>query len=318
MMRQLSPLRVARRPDFEALDLQKLPEDAPTRTEDGRPWVRWAKQGEYSGWYAVGSRKPQRGGTPTFWEALFLVACECAGGTFDQVHCCGRSVLALGGLGVTMRSGYAQLLLHCCLLANPARYVEVMAPLLQASGAYTRATTKSPSGVALYQDGEALLTEEKLRHAVMLGSDSLTWTNKQKDQARLWVSCCSELLRDETMDKAQMTFLQEVAPALVTEETLAAIKWPRSGARDWWQYTPQLRAVWALAFVLALEDERQTERLIVDAVEGVKNTPDAPMGMEHVLERMRSDVRDPSYDEPFRARFDLADRLLMDMLRVPT
>jgi len=303
------------RPDFDALDVD-LPEGAPTRTEDGKAWVRWTKYGSYSGWYASGSRKPRIVGRPTFWEAVFSVACECAGGTVDQAHCCGRGVLALGGLGVTMRSGYAQLLLHCCLLANPARYVEVMAPAIQASGAYTKVTDKSLSGVALCSRGKYAMDEAQLRAIVMAGSDSIKWTTLQKTRAKVWVSCCSQLLRDEAMDKAQLNFIEEVTPNLITDATKTAIKWPRNGPRDWWQYTHSQQMLWALALVLALDDEEQTERLMTNAVAAQQADQDAPLGSEHVLQRVNLEIQEPEYENMFRMRCLTAGRLLSAYMQV--
>jgi hypothetical protein len=315
-LHKLSPLRVAVRPDFDTIDVA-LPENAPTRTEDGRPWVRWAKQGDYSGWYAVGSRKPQRVGTPSFWDAVFLVACECAGGTFDQVHCCGRGVLALGALGVTMRSGYAQLLLHCCLMANPARFVEIMSPVVLACGAYTKATENSPSGVALCALGKYAMNEAQMRALVTAGSDSMAWTRQQQARAKVWVSCCSQLLRDESMDKAQLSFLQEVSAALLTDTTRETLKWPRDGRNDgWWQYTKSQQMLWALALVMSLYDEEQTERLIVDSKQFLQQQPDAPLGSEYVLAEIGNQVQDVSYEDTFRSRCELAMRLLSEMMEV--
>jgi hypothetical protein len=314
-LHKVSPLRVSVRPDFDALDVT-LPEGAPTRTEDGKAWVRWVRYGSYSGYYAAGSRKPRFAGRPTFWEAVYSVACECAGGTVDQAHCCGRGVLALGGLGVTMRSGYAQLLLHCCLLANPARYVEVMAPAIQLNGAYTKVTETSPSGVALCQRGKYAMSEDQLRSLILGGSDSVKWTSRQKDRARVWVSCCSQLLRDEAMDKAQLSFIEEVTPALITEATKVAIKWPRNGPRDWWQYTHSQQMLWALALVLALDDEQQTERLMVGAVAALTAQPDAPLGSEDVLRRVNLEIQEPEYENMFRMRCLTAGRLLSAHMQV--
>lgn len=316
-LHRLSPLRVSVRPDFDTLDVT-LPEGAPTRTEDGKAWVRWAKYGSYSGWYAAGSRKPRFVGRPTFWEAVFSVACECAGGTVDQAHCCGRGVLALGGLGVTMRSGYAQLLLHCCLLANPGRFLEVMAPVIYECGAYIKVTDKSASGVALCSLGRLAMVEDDMRAIITAGSDSHQWTTAQKARAKTWVSCCSQLLRDENMDKAQMSFMEEVMPALMTDATKAAVKWPRNGngPRDWWQYTHSQQMLWALALVLALEDEEATERLMVAAVAAQAADSEAPMGSEYVLQQVNLEIQEPHYDNMFRTRCLTAGRLLSGYMQV--
>jgi hypothetical protein len=317
----MKPYRVSVRPDlddltvFDSIDVA-LPEGAPTKTPDGKPWVRWAKYGSYSGWYAAGSRRPVMGtGRPTFWQAVFSVACACAGGNIDQAHSCGRGVLALGGLGVTLRSGYAQLLLHSCLIAAPTRYIEIMAPVLHATGAFTKATDRSPSGIALVDaDGHVLVTDEQLRHVVALGSDSSKWTKPQKDRARLWVSCCSELLRDERMDRAQLTFAEEVMPALLTDETKSALRWPSKGMRDTWQYTPEQQLLWGIALVLGLEDEEATERLMLEAL--AQAVAPGEFSAEAILRRVRMHVGDPSYDGMFQTRCAGALSMLARLMRV--
>lgn len=309
-------LRVAPRPDFEALEVP-VAEDAPTRTADGRPWVRWAKYGSYSGWYAVGSRAADSPDQRTFWKTTFAVACACAGGTLDQVHCCGRGILALGGLGVTLRSGYAQLLLHTCLLASPERFVEVMAPAFYGASVFTRQDDLSPSGVAIATlTGKPLVTDAELREVVMLGATGTEkWTEAQKRRARLWVSCCSELLRDDRMDRAQLSFAEEVMPALLTEATKVAMKWPRHGARDFWQYTIEQQMLWALALVLALEDEIATEALLCMA-RGDMETERAYDATTMLAQIQYGIVRYAGFDDVFRARCINAMNLLGKHLNV--
>jgi hypothetical protein len=307
-----SPLRVSVRPDFDALD---VPTDGPARTPDGRAWVRWAKYGSHSGWYAVGARKPKLSGQPKFWEAVFSVACACAGGNVDQAHCCGRGILALGGLGVTMRSGYAQLLLHCCLLKNPVRYVEIMAPVIGTTLSYTKASEQSPSGVAFHDSmGGPWWTEADLRNLVTLGSDGTKWTKPQKERAKTWVSCCSRLLRDEAMDAAQQSFAEEVMPSLLTEETLTLIKWPRTALLSWSQYTEDQQMLWALALVLALEDEHETERLMVASLEIAQGTEG--FFAKSMLKALVIQIQSLDYDEAFRHRCLLAISLLTKLMRV--
>jgi hypothetical protein len=307
----MTPLHVSARPDFDALDVSS--DEGPARTEDGRAWVRWAKTGAFSGWYAVGARKPKLVGRPTFWGAVHAVACACAGGNVDQAHCCGRGVLALGGLGVTMRSGYAQLLLHCCLLANPARYVEVMAPVIRETGIYTKKTEKSPSGVALCTHGKYAMNESQMRSLVMMDSDSITWTTSQKKRAKVWVACCSELLRDEAMDVAQHAFAEQVMPAILTDTTKEAIKWPK-GPRDAWQYTHEQQMLWALSLVMALEDEHDTATLVCAARDG--EPLEDPLAAAAVLRNMQREVQDPHYGDMFRNRFVTAMALLAPLMQV--
>jgi hypothetical protein len=304
--------RVAVRPDFDALDVS-APKDAPQRTSDGKPWVRWTKRGDYSGWYAEGSRKPALEGKRQFWDAVFAVACACAGGNVDQAHACGRGILSLGGLGVTARSGFAQALLHHCLVTNPTRYVEVMAPVLHATGVFTKITDRSPSGVAFVDpSGRMLLTEKEIRKVVTLGSDS-KWTGPQKDRAQTWVSCCSELLRDERMDRAQLAFAEEVLPVLLTERTKESINWGRHGARDYFSYTREQQALWALALVMALDDEKATESLL-----GWAHTMTLKDGgvyaAEDALKHVPSLVLRPEFEPAFRERFRTAYVVILSLL----
>jgi hypothetical protein len=311
------PYRIAVRPDwndesaFELPDFD-VPEDAPARTKDGEPWTRWGGYGSYSGWYAIGSREPEVSARPTFWQAVFHVACKVTGGNLDQAHCCGKGVMSLGGLGVTLRSGFAQILLHECLLTNPERFVEVMAPLLYETGVYTKMCDKSPSGVALCDHkGHPVLTEEAMREIVMLGSDGLKWTRRQKDRARLWVTCCSKLLRDARMDEAQAAFAEEMMPALLTERTREQMRWPRHGMRDAWQYTHEQQALWALTLILALEDDEQTEHLVLDCV---RHEPrDAPGDLNGMRVKVPTDS---TYTGTFQTRFLGALPQLEELFRI--
>ena len=311
------PYRVAIRPDFDdefAFELPDfdVPDNAPARTKDGEPWTRWGGYGSYSGWYAIGSREPQLDGRPTFWQATFHVACDVTGGNLDQSHCCGRGVLSLGGLGVTMISGFAQILLHECLMLNPERFIEVMAPVIYETGTYTKPSDKSPSGVALCShDGKLILSDEKMRAVVMLDSDGVKWNKHQKSRARLWVTCCSKLLRDERMDEAQSAFAEEMMPALLTHATKAQIRWPRHGMRDAWQYTHEQQVLWALTLILGLEDDEQTEHLIRACVRS------EPRDAEGDLKTMKVQIGlDPTFTGTFQARFIRALPKLEKLFRI--
>jgi hypothetical protein len=264
-------------PDFE------LPADAPTRTKDGEPWTRWGHYGSYEGWYAIGGRRVEIEGRPSFWDATFYVACLATGGNFDQAHCCGRGILSLGGLGVTIHSGFAQILLHQCLLTDPERYLQTMAPVLYATGAYTKRTEKADTGIALVDSkGKLLLTEKRLREVVMLGSDGTKWNDRQKKRARLWVTCCSKLLRDARMDEAQAAFAEHVMPAMLTERTKEIVRWPRNGTRDSWQYTHEQQALWASVMVMGLADPEETERMVETCVIGEGRFPDATQSLLNI------------------------------------
>lgn len=305
-MSSVSPLS---RPVFEALDVRA---DGPARTKGGRAWARWAKHGAYSGWYAVGARPPRLSGHPGFWEAVFSVACACAGSNVDQVHCCGEGILSLGGLGVTVRSGYAQLLLHCCLLHSPARYVEVMAPVMYETGVYPKPSTKSPSGVGLYySDGHPV---QSLRSVICEGSDGEHWSERQKKRAQLWVSSCSELLRDETMDAAQHAFVAQVMPWFLSAPMKASILWPPDAPTDWWQYTRELQMLWALTLILAsLGNESEAERLVGAARECEDGSEDSALA---ILRRMQILVHDGTYPDTLRDLCVKATAMLAPLLGV--
>lgn len=268
-------------PTFEA------PEDAPTRTKDGEPWTRWGHAGNYEGWYAIGSRPVEdvmEKGRPSFWEATFYAACQWTGGNLDQAHCCGPGILSLGGLGVTLKSGFAQVLLHQCLLTDPERYLQTMAPVLYATGVYTKRTDKVDAGIALVDSkGKRIDTEKRIRDAVTLGSDGTKWNDRQKKRAQVWVTCCSKLLRDARMDAAQAAFAEHVLPALLTAATREMLCWPRrNGMRDSWQYTQEQQALWATALIMGLEDAEHTETVLRGCVVGEGRFPDAEASLGNV------------------------------------
>jgi len=267
---------------FELPDFQS-PADAPTRTKDGEPWTRWGHYGSYEGWYAAGSRSVGKQGRPAFWDATFYVACLATGGSLDQAHCCGSGILSLGGLGVTLRSGFAQILLHQCLLTDPERYMQTMAPVLYETGTYTKRTEKADTGIALVDSqGRLVLTEKRLRDVVMLGSDGTKWSERQKKRARIWVTCCSKLLRDARMDEAQGAFAEHVMPAMLTERTKEIVRWPRNGMRDSWQYTQEQQALWASVMIMGLADPEETERMVETCVVGEGRFPDAAQSLLNI------------------------------------
>ena len=231
---------------FDQLRPIPTPEGTPDRTPEGRPWVSWVKKDGYQGWRA-GARAVTSDGR--FWDSVLSIAGAYFGTHADDVHCLGQGILSVGVLGVTLESGYAERLLQQCLLTDPIRFVNVMAPIL-ATGARMKPSDRSPSGVALVgPEGRPLLSARDLRDLVLLGSDSLTWTNAQKSRARLWVSSVSELLRDTSMDRAQRDFASEILPTLLPKEIQHALRWP-GHTEDTWMYTKELQAAWAFAMVL--------------------------------------------------------------------
>lgn len=236
------------------------------RRDDGRPWVSWvtseakADGGTDAGWFASGTRAPASIQATGFWAAIVRTGAVCAGANLDQAHIVGRGNLALGALGVTMRGclgvpnemfGFAPMLLQQCLIRNPMRFVEVMAPVIHHSGMYPKATRE---GVSIVHYG-----------LLFLDRDGKGWTKAEKDAAHLWVECCSRLLRDQTMDAAQVEFARRALPLLLEPMTAAVIRWPSSGVDLWWSYTREQQLVWALAFLLMMRNREAGTILIEHA-----------------------------------------------------
>ncbi len=245
---------------FDQLRPIPPPAGTPDRTPEGRPWVSWVKKDGYQGWRA-GTRPVTSDGR--FWDSVLSIAGAYFGTHADDVHCLGDGILSVGVLGVTLESGYAERLLQQCLLTDPIRFVNVMAPIL-ATGARMKPSDKRASGVALAgPEGRPLLLPAELRALVLLGSDSATWTNAQKSRARLWVSSVSELLRDTSMDRAQRDFASEILPGLLPKKIQHALRWP-GHTEDTWMYTKELQAAWAFAMVLVAAGDSAVD--LLDAV----------------------------------------------------
>jgi len=254
---------------------------APGRRPDGEPWVRWGRSGDYSGWYAIGTRVPeQRQGLP-FWQSVVVAVAALSGRRLDAAHALGPAILEMGALGVTLADGDAQLLLHRCLLAAPAWYTEVMAELFHLSGFYTKERGRSPDGgtfrvgpIAVLCDhtGHALLSEDELRRLVMLGSGSLRWTKAEKDRSRVWVAAVSKLLRHEAMDAVQAGVASELLPRLVPPRVLTSISWSGDPGAEW-QYTPERQLLWAYAMVRAALGDREMRELESEREEATVQIP---------------------------------------------
>lgn len=218
-----------------------LPGDAPGRTEDGAIWVRWANVGTYAGWYAVGTRAPrqtgkQLPGKSDFWVRVYALAAEVGNGNVDAVHAVGPGILSVGGLGVTAASGYAQALLKVCLEEQPSRWLECMAPVMFEARVLPAAS--SP---------------EELEAAIR-GS---------KDREKLWVECCSHMLRDERFDAAQVKFLQRISADVLGPELVKQMGFTGNPSPMW---SHEQRALWALAVVVSLADTALATKVIGDAL----------------------------------------------------
>ena len=234
----------------------------PSRTADGDPWVRWIAPG----WCAVGGRAPVVK-LWKFWDVVTVMIAALGGGTLDRVHTSEEGILACGALGVTVASGYVQELLRMCLVAEPERFVEVMAPLAFETGVYVGRSKRTEEATFFSREGQAITTPSALRQLIML--DPLGWKNPNtKERARLWVNTVSKLLRDERMDAVQTELSKKILPTLLRPGVAAAIRWPEGGPGAEWQYTKEQQALWALALVIAHlegQGERLCATLIADA-----------------------------------------------------
>ena len=220
------------------------------RTPDGKPWVRWEKRKDSAGWFTPGTRR--LGGPSVFWKITLNAASKALGTFVDGAHCVGLPILSMGALGITVASGYGQLLLRECLVCEPEVFLNTMAPVL-ATGARIKSTGKSPSGVALVDsNGQLALTVTEIGEVIRLGCGWNKWTRQAERHARIWVTSVSALLRDERMDRAQQKFASIVLPTLLSDRVALGLRWPRDGAEGTWQYTRERQVLWAFAMVLGI------------------------------------------------------------------
>lgn len=240
-----SPYRVAGLVD----DPFDLPGDAPGRTDHGDVWLRWANVGSYAGWYAIGTRRPSANKNSDFWTKVYALATAAGNGTVDGVHAIGPGILSLGGLGVTAASGFAQALLGECLQDHPALWLRCMGPALIESGSYPLPDPGVPGGWSFG----------------LVPAEMVIRTNK--DRARLWVLCCSHMLRDERFDDTQVRFLTRVGPKLLPQIVSHRLRF--SQVRDTWAWSQEQQALWATALVLALADTEMTSLVMMDAFQEV-------------------------------------------------
>jgi hypothetical protein len=191
-----------------------------------------------------------------------------------------------------------------------------MAPVLHETGVYTKAASVSPSGIAFYWATRLpLLLQGSMESALLGGSDGIEWTSSQKRRAQLWVSCCSELLRDEAMDAAQQTFVATVMPPLLPPLMKSILRWPAQAPTDWWQYTHEQQMLWGLALVLvSLGDKEDASRLVLAAGADIENEQDN-FGVTF-LRRMQLCVHDGSYQDEFRDLCVKANALLGPLMQV--
>lgn len=302
-----STYRVAALMDESMFD---LPDAAAHTTKWGDPWLRWAKVGDYSGWYSIGERKPEFGERPSFWEAVLTLATEVGNGNLDAVHCIGPGILSVGGLGVTASSGYAQALLADCLEAAPAHFLNNMGRVIYESGGWVH-TDENGNAAFASEDGRLVIEHGDIEFLVRRGGSQSgwQWTSFRKRIAKLWVESISRMLRHPKMDEVQARFCQQHIPRLMDPVRLL-INWPREGIRDGWMFTREQQALWCVLMVAALEDEDQTWVLARDCIE--RSPTDARKSLQNLYKK----VNDAAYTETFVARIWRSVRRVQKLFRI--
>lgn len=241
----MAPYRVAGLVD----DPFDLPSDAPGRTDHGDVWLRWANVGSYAGWYAIGTRRPAADKNSDFWTKVYALSAAVGNATVDGVHAIGPGILSLGGLGVTAASGFAQALLGECLEDHPSLWLKCMGPALIESASYPLPDPEAPSGWSF----GPVSAEAIIRNG--------------KERSRLWVLCCSHMLRDDLFDDTQIRFLTRVGPKVMGDELRERLRFGK--VRDTWAWSQEQQALWATALVLALADTEMASLVMMDAFQEV-------------------------------------------------
>jgi hypothetical protein len=270
----------------------------PGKTDSGQAWLRWSNGPVWRGWYAIGTREPNFGARPSFWEQVLLLGMRVMGNArMDAAHAIGPAVIACGAMGWTLDSGSAQTLLGRMLVAAPARVIGPIARLVHAAGVYP-----GPSGDGFVlrdvASGGPLVERAELERVVRAGGDGYDWSPAGKKLAFRWLDLLTGLLRDDVFDHVQAELCAELMPLLLTDATREEIRWPKSAARDAWQYTPEQAALWAIALVLSTEHAAELERLLfVSGSQGINQ-----IGAGDRILAMRTVDGDMTYADRFRAR----------------
>jgi hypothetical protein len=281
------------------------------KTENGSVYVRWAGGSGMTGWYAVGTRKPSFGKRPTFWETVYSLACESGNGNVDAVHAVGPDILSVGGLGLSVVTGQAQMLLGRCLTAHPTLYLDAMAPIIRTTGMYLteeRPDWPTPVYVFGYTGGPHVGLDNAL--VVRAGGDGRVWSREAKEQSRAWVERTSLLLRNDRFDSVQVNYAAELLPSLLSEETKQRIQW--DGASALWQWTPEQHALWALALVLGREHPEETEKFVRLSMEPTAKETLATMFRHVTTMRFCKDLN--ATHEVFAENFRERARTIMERL----
>ena len=232
--------------------------------------MRWGKAGDYSGWYSVGTRSPERLLHPerTFWERVLGLATSIGNGRLDACHCIGEQQLTFGGPGFTIGAPFDSgvLLLWECQVECPEWWVHCMLSVLRETSVYPwfpgvtttdyRTERGEPATPFLYRlDGAhpSMLTPSQLDGALRGGSDSKRWVGgKAKAMAFSWVAGLSKLLSSESTVPAQLRVCERWAPQQLSEKARVMLCWPSNGASDLWMWSEDQQRLWRIAMALAL------------------------------------------------------------------
>jgi hypothetical protein len=275
----------------------EIPADAPGKRKDGSPWLRWARVGKYSGWYAIGTRKMDPVTAPpeeSFWSRVYGLCAEVGNGNLDAVHCLGPGTLSVGGLALTLSAGYVPALLARCLHADPEAWLGAMAPAIAISdGVHLTRCEATPAGYALCTaDGRPLTDQVELDIAVRAGSEGTIWNGACKRYAHAWVESISRLLAMGSMDWVQLEFCRTYVPRMMPAAVAERIAWPRAGYRDGWMYSREQQALWAVAMALVVEDELQATRMLTEAVQTEPRDATEALALLVLLAEQASGYRD--------------------------
>lgn len=226
------------------------------RTKDGKPWVRWSKDG-YTGWKYPGMIDimfPSR--IRNDWLlAFFSVVFQTAVGfkesnKYDSVHCVGEGVLYLGPLGFDLKSGRAQKLYSKILQSNPEDFMDCMGPLMVSESFFFR-------GEDFIKEGKSCDLKDIAR-IIRRGSDGVTWTPAQKDCARRWVSNTVTLLQKVSYN-TYVRALKNILTSELSEESKERVSWREDVQYSQW--TIEKNRMWAYLFVYgALTDKESMNR----------------------------------------------------------
>ena len=238
------------------------------KTPDGEPWVKWAKDGERSGWLTPGTREPEINKNSSFWQIVYGLGCDFGNGKIDAVHCVGPS-LSVGGLGLTVSSGLAQVLLYECFVWQPDRFVKNMFPVMRVANVYVG--DHHVHGPVFFSGADGKPVTKGLHEVT--GIPEEPGGKAASDRSRLWVSKVSRLLRDKIFDEAQLNFCRSQLPMLLSDDARQRVCWPESEPKFFGEWPLEQRALWIIALLLPLlpgVDDADRETVFRTAMPGTE------------------------------------------------